>query len=86
MKMGRLCRVPFSTENSGSKPSSLAIPTAIAPEKGRFAPENWAARKAAFHDASNPPGSGTHTEAGGQEATPDRLAAPRGLWHIRQRL
>ena len=29
------------------------------------------------------PGSVTHTEAGGQEATPDRLAAPSGRRHIR---
>jgi hypothetical protein len=51
------CRVPFWTGNSGSKPPSLAIQTAIAPEKGRFALESWTARKAAIHDASNPPGS-----------------------------
>jgi hypothetical protein len=49
------CRVPFWTGNSGSKPPYLAIQTAIPPEKGRFALENWAARKAAIHDASNSP-------------------------------
>jgi hypothetical protein len=47
------CRVPFWTGNSGSKPPSLAIPTAIAAEKGRFALENRTARKAAIHDASS---------------------------------
>ena len=52
------CRVLFWTGISGSKPPSLAIPTAIAPEKGRFALEIWNARKAAIQDASSSPGSG----------------------------
>jgi hypothetical protein len=45
------------TGNSRSKPRSLAIPTAIAPEKGRFALE-IGARQAAIHYASSSPGGG----------------------------
>jgi hypothetical protein len=64
------CRVPFWAGISGSKPPSLAIPTAIAPEKGRFALEIWNSRKAAIHDAGSGgpaaaltprPGTGGHT-------------------------
>jgi hypothetical protein len=40
-----------------SRPVLPFRPT-LAPENGRFALENWAARKAAIHDASNSPGSG----------------------------
>ena len=44
MKQVYFC-VPFWTGNSGSRPPSPAIPTAIASENGRFAPENWNARE-----------------------------------------
>jgi hypothetical protein len=51
-------RVPFWTEFSGSKPPSLAIPTAITPEKRSALLWKRNARKAAIHYASSSAGSG----------------------------
>ena len=71
------CRVPFSTGNSGSKPSNLAFPTAIAPEKGRFAPEKWGRTQGGNSRRQQPARQRYSHRPAGQEAAPDRLAAPR---------
>jgi hypothetical protein len=84
--VGNYCRVPYWTGNSGSKPPSLAIQTAIAPEKGRFALENWAARKAAIHDASRSPGSGGVRQAGRAQPVPPGVSWPAWLLCLAGRL
>ena len=69
----------FGPEIPDQSRPALPIPTAIAPEKGRFALENWAACKAAIHDASNSPGSGGMRQAGRAQPVPPGASWPAWL-------
>jgi hypothetical protein len=56
------------------------------PEKGRFALENWAARKAAIHDASSSPGNGGVRQAGRAQPVPPGASWPVWLLCLAGRL